>query len=325
MTENSASGLATSKRRVVCIGECMIELAHDGANNLTMAFGGDVSNTAVYLARLTKKLPIDTDFVTALGDDGYSDAMLDFWRDEGVGTRMVSRLKGRLPGLYTIQTDDLGERRFTYWRGQSAARDLLREGRDQELIQACLDADLVYLSGITLSILDDAQGEALLSILKKVRAAGGKVAFDGNYRPSGWPDEERAKIWFQKMLEITDMALPTLDDERALFGDVDQESVAEKLHRLGADEVVVKMGKAGCFLSIDGHGTMIEACPVERVIDSTAAGDSFNAGYLAARLTGVPPEEAAGSGHRLASRVVRHRGAVIPLDAMQDLGMMAVE
>ena len=324
MTARSGSTITASPRqRIVCIGECMIELAHTGSDDLQMAFGGDTSNTAVYLARLTRKLPIDIDFATALGDDGYSDAMLEFWKGENVGTRLVSRLAGRLPGLYMIQTDEGGERHFTYWRGQSAARDLLKDERGPGLAQACRDADLVYLSGITLSILDDAQREGLLATLASVRAGGGKVAFDGNYRPAGWPDRDQTKSWFRKVLELTDMALPTLDDERALFGDVDEAKVAARLHELGVDEVVVKMGCDGCYLSLDGQGVMIDACPVDQVMDSTAAGDSFNAGYLASRLTGLSPSEAAGWGHRLASEVVCHRGAVIPMEVMQDLVMTA--
>ena len=155
----------------------MIELAHTSSKNLQLAFGGDTSNTAIYLTRLSKHLSIDVDYVTAIGDDSYSDAMLARWNDEGVGTSLVTRLAGRLPGLYTIRTDDKGERFFTYWRGQSAARDLLRDGRDETLLASLDGVDLAYLSGITLSILDDAQREALLALLKRVREVGRQDRF----------------------------------------------------------------------------------------------------------------------------------------------------
>jgi 2-dehydro-3-deoxygluconokinase len=51
-------------------------------------------------------------------------------------------------------------------------------------------------------------------------------------------------------------------------------------------------------------------------VDTTAAGDSFNAGYLAARINGAMPRDAAAAGHRLAGAVIMAPGAVIPKDAM---------
>lgn len=302
--------------RIACIGECMVEMAHTGPKTLQMAFGGDTSNTAVYLSRLTSSLDVAVHYVTALGDDPYSEAMIDFWRDEGIATDQIVRLPGRLPGLYTIRTDDLGERSFTYWRGQAAARDLLKEGRGASLERGLSGFDLVYLSGITLSILDQEQRSTLLAILDTVRRSGGKVAFDGNFRPAGWLDPEEARRWFGRVLERTDIALPTLDDEQVLFGDRDETAVADRLHGHGVTEVVVKLGAAGCFLSTPEGAETIGTEPVDPVVDSTAAGDSFNAGYLKGRLFEASPAEAARIGHQLAGCVVGHRGAIMPKEAM---------
>ncbi|MEM9443530.1 MAG: sugar kinase, partial [Pseudomonadota bacterium] len=292
--ERPEQGEAAFKHRksVAAIGECMVELAHVGPQSLQMAFGGDTSNTAVYLARLTSGHEIDVHFVTALGDDLYSEAMLAFWQDEGVKTGRIVRLQGRLPGLYTIRTDEFGERSFTYWRGQAAARDLLKEQRDVELEKALFGFDLIYLSGITLSILDPGQREVLLALLDRLRAAGSKIAFDGNFRNAGWPSLAVARDWFRRILERTDIALPTLDDEVQLFGDPDERAVAKRLHSFGVPEVVVKLGPRGCFLSGQHAETFVDTEPVEPVIDSTAAGDSFNAGYLKGRLLDVSAKDA---------------------------------
>lgn len=291
-------------------------MAHLGSGKLQLAFGGDTANTAIYLARLTEGADIAVDYVTALGDDAYSEAMLALWREEGVGTDLVTCLEGRLPGLYTIRTDDTGERSFTYWRGQSAVRDLLRDGRDIRLASVLAGFDLIYLSGITLSILDHQQRIALLAILDAARDAGGKVAFDGNFRPAGWPNREEARGLFQKILARTDIALPTFDDERMLFGDHDPATVVARLRAQGVSEIVVKLGAAGCLLSTVDGMEMIETRPVDLVVDSTSAGDSFNAGYLAGRLLDMPAADAARLGHGLAAEVVCHRGAIIPKDAM---------
>ena len=104
--------------RVACIGECMIELKPAKGGLYSRGYGGDTLNTAVYLARLG----VDVDYVTALGDDALSDEMIAGWTAEGVGTKRVARLPGKLPGIYMIQTDDNGERRFFHWRESAAAR-----------------------------------------------------------------------------------------------------------------------------------------------------------------------------------------------------------
>lgn len=307
--------------RVASIGECMIELRHRNASELDLAFGGDSLNTATYLARLTRDRGVQVDYVTALGDDAYSDAMLATWRAEGIGTDRVARLPGRLPGLYTIRTDAAGERSFTYWRSASAAREMLRGARAEPITAALAGYDLLYLSGITLSILDPEQRTALMTLADRVRAGGGRVAFDSNYRPVGWADPATARAAFDAMLARVDIALPTLDDDQALFGVRDARECADRLHRQGVAEVAVKLGQAGCFLSSAAFTGEVATEPVATVVDSTAAGDSFNAGYLAARLLGAEPQAAARLGNRLAARVIGHPGAVVPLPAMADLAL----
>src|SRR5215470_13793273 len=169
-------------KRVAAIGECMIELRHTDAQTLKLGFGGDTLNTAVYLARAGRSADIAVDYVTALGDDLYSENMLAAWREEGIGIDLVARLPGRLPGLYIIRTDERGERPFTYFRSAAAARDMLREGRDALLAERLTGYACLYLSGITLSVLDDAQRRALMTILDRLRSGGTQIAFDSNYR-----------------------------------------------------------------------------------------------------------------------------------------------
>jgi 2-dehydro-3-deoxygluconokinase len=306
--------------RIASIGECMIELRHRSATALDLAYGGDTLNTAVYLARLTRGRDVRVDYVTALGDDAYSDGMLAMWRDEGIATDLVARLKRRLPGLYTIRTDARGERSFTYWRSAAAARAMLEGARAEQVAAALEGYDLLYLSGITLSILDPPQRAALLGIADRVRAHGGRVAFDSNYRPVGWPDPQAARAAFEEMLTRVDIALPTLDDEQALYGVTGAAECADRLRRRGVAEVAIKLGARGCFLSWAELTGEIAAEPAGQVVDSTAAGDSFNAGYLAARLFGAGPRAAARLGNRLAARVVAHPGAIIAAAAMADLG-----
>jgi 2-dehydro-3-deoxygluconokinase len=196
---------------------------------------------------------------------------------------------------------------------------MLRGERAALLRERLAGYDLLYLSGITLSILDAPQREALMAVADAVRERGGRVAFDSNYRPVGWPEAATARRVFDAMLQRVDIALPTLDDDRALFGVVDAAALADRLHCLGVAEVAVKLGAQGCFLSSAAFTGPVPPPPVGEVVDSTAAGDSFNAGYLSARLLGAGPEAAARLGCALAARVIAQPGAIIPAAAMADV------
>jgi 2-dehydro-3-deoxygluconokinase len=298
--------------RVASIGECMIELSPRPGGLLGLGFGGDTLNTAVYLARLG----VAVDYLTALGDDGYSQRMLALWREEGVGTSLVPQLPGRVPGLYLIEIDPQGERRFLYWRDRAPARELFQLPETERIVAALTGYDLIYLSGISLSLYGEAGRAVLFAALDQARAAGARVAFDSNYRPRNWQSLAAAQAAMAAMLARTDIVLSSRDDERLLQDGAEPAACARRLHRAGPSEVVLKQGAEPCLIVTAEGEAEVAAEQVERVVDTTAAGDSFNAGYLAARLAGRPPREAARAGHRLAAAVVGHVGALIPRAAM---------
>jgi len=300
--------------KIAAIGECMIELSPRSGGLLAMSYGGDTLNTAVYLCRLGAA----ADYVTALGDDPYSDRMIAAWQAEGVGTKRVIRRPGRLPGLYIIEIDQSGERRFHYWRQTAPARDLFAIPETRTIVAALAAYDYIYLSGISLSLYGEAGRTQLFGALDAARRRGCKVVFDANYRPRNWPDVKAARAAVAQMMPRTDFALTGLEDEQALFGDENAIATIQRLRRAGVREVVVKEATAGCRLLVEGEIVLIPAERVARVVDTTAAGDSFNAAYLAARISGADPAEAARAGHRLAAEVIQHPGAIIPRDSMPD-------
>ncbi|WOE77287.1 sugar kinase [Pseudomonas protegens] len=297
------------KKRIAAIGECMIELQQRDDGSLQQSFGGDTLNTAVYLCReLGQQAQVD--YVTALGYDSFSDAMCQSWAQEGIGLGKVQRLPGRLPGLYCIQTDARGERRFLYWRNEAAVRDCFNTAAAGLILEELQAYDVLYFSGITLAVLGETGRRKLNDLLLEARSRQALIVFDNNYRPRLWASVEQARAAYLQVLEHVDLALLTLDDEQALFGHDDARGVFAAYPTIA--EVVLKRGAESCLVRCDGEDYEIPAQQVEQVVDTTAAGDSFSAAYLASRLLGGSPVDAAQAGHRLASRVIQHPGALIP-------------
>ena len=316
---------------VVAIGECMVELARGVDGRFGQAFGGDTFNTAVYLARCG----VNVDYATALGDDPYSAGILGLARAEGVGTRLVRIAPGRMPGLYLIETTPQGERTFHYWRDRSPARELLDGATADQLAATMRAAKLVIFSGITLSLYGETALDRFAAALAAAKSAGARIVMDGNFRPRGWgSDTDRARRTMEHFWRLADVALPTFDDEVVLWGDATPQATIARLSSYGVAEIAVKHGAEGAFCQTfgvttfgvtvggDKAGSQAVHVPIPaRVmpVDTSAAGDSFNAAYLAARLRGEDQRAAALAGHRLAAVVIQHRGALAPVDATRAL------
>lgn len=308
----------SNKCRIALLGECMIELRGEMFGTMHQNFGGDTLNTAVYLARLTADdTEIKVAYATELGSDAFSARMLKAWAEEGIDTSMVQLNEGKMPGLYTIQVDETGERTFYYWRDSSAAKDYFAEGTSP--LEAQLDElDALYYSGISLAVLPSAGRERLFALIDKIRSRGGKVYFDNNYRPRLWSNDPDVKQWYDRAYANCDMATITLDDNQMLYGFEDEGSALAHAYALPPDEIVIKRGVDPTLVRVRGDDDPISVATfkVAKVVDTTGAGDSFAAGYLAARLQGQPPEIAARSGNKIASIVVQYPGAIIPKESM---------
>ena len=290
--------------RIVCVGEGMLELT-ETADGCRLGYGGDVLNTAIHLARSG----CDAGLLTALGTDRFSDKLRTMWTDEGLRTDLLLTHPERHAGLYAVTVDAAGERSFTYWRSESAAREMFDLDGSAAATSAASGAAVLYYSLITLAILTPHGRAALLALAAGVRANGGRVAFDSNYRPRLWSSVAEARELCDAAIAGADIGLPTLEDEAALRGDgaVDADAVAARWQALGCTETVVKLGADGCRLP---DGTRALPPLLMQPVDTSGAGDAFNAGYLAARLSGRTTGEAAGIGQALAGRVIMLPGAI---------------
>ena len=308
--------------RIAFFGEAMAELSLGGDHSEppSLGFAGDTMNTAIYLKRLMGQ-QADVAYITVLGPDPLSDRLILSLENEFISTAGIARHADRPVGLYAITTDKAGERTFSYWRSHSAARTLFQT--EQALnFDLLAGYDVVYFSAISLAILPANVRLALFDNLRQLQTAHSvKVVFDSNYRPALWESEVIAQQSVAEAWRLCDIALPSIDDEQNLFKDSDEPAVLARLRGYGITNGALKRGASGP-LSLDNsvnelaetdHTANWMKEPVE-VVDTTAAGDSFNAGYLSAALTNQSEIEALRAGHDCAKRVIAHRGAIIPLD-----------
>ena len=299
-----------SGKGIASVGECMIELSKSG-DGWRMGFAGDTLNTLWALTALSQDRPAT--YISAFGDDPFSRDQIAFLQAAGIGVGASPVIPGARPGLYAITLTG-AERSFTYWRSDSAAKQL---ASDQDALTKSLSGQsLVYFSGITLAILDEHSRVKLLRALARARGAGSLIAFDPNYRPRLWQSRQVAEQSVTEALAVTDIALPTFPDEQALFGDGSPGETADRVREAGVREIVVKHGENEALVVAEGISASVPALSV-RPVDTTGAGDSFNGAYLAARLAGHNPLDAARRAHAVAAAVVQVRGALAPFELLR--------
>ena len=296
-----------TQQRFVSIGECMIEMSGGEDRQYRLGYAGDTLNTAWYMRAL---LGADwsVDYFTGLGEDRYSADIRAFLDANNIGTSHIRTVPGRRPGLYMIHQDK-GDRHFTYWRDTSAAK-LLAD--DKPALHAAVEgASVVYFSGITLAILAPRARGRLLGAIVRARDAGAKIVFDTNIRPALWTSPRVMTSVLTAAASLCDIVLPTHTDEAPLFGDTSIDDTADRYLELGVEEVVVKDGAGEALIATAHERVKVAPQPNATVVDATGAGDSFNGGYLSARLAGQSLQQSAEAGHRIAGVVIGQKGALV--------------
>ncbi|MFZ7223849.1 sugar kinase [Avibacterium avium] len=307
-------------KKIAIIGECMIELNGEPFGNMWQTYGGDTLNTATYLSRVSSPKDIEVHYISAMGADKLSQQMIQHWQQDQIHTDSVLIDPNRQAGLYLIQLDKFGERTFLYWRSESAARYLLQHPDYPQVQDKLAEMDMIYLSGISLAILPDADRYALIEQLKQLAAQGVKIAFDSNYRPKLWESVAKTQEIYTALYPLVHLALVTFDDEQALWGDNDPAQSVQRLRELGVKNIVLKQGKEGAlFCDEQGNQQNVATTPVTNVVDTTSAGDAFNAGFLNGYLRDKLPQQCCQQGNQVAGIVIQHKGAIIDKNATAHL------
>lgn len=292
---------------LLCMGEPMLEFNQlppqpDGRVLFLEGHGGDTSNAAIAAARQGARVG----YITAIGNDAPGELLLALWAREGVDTASVIRTDRALTGVYFVTHDERGHQ-FLHYRKDSpaalyAASDLPRD--------ALAAARMLFASGISQGISPSA-ADAVFAAIDLVRGAGGKVAYDTNYRPRLWPPARAAAV-MHAAIARADYVFPGLEDAAALTGLTDPDAILDFYLRLGPSVVLLKMGENGAYLGTPDRRVRIAPHRVAAV-DATGAGDALCGAFLARTLAGDAAEAAARYAVVAAALKCTGYGAVAPI------------
>ncbi|EWH08406.1 PfkB protein [Catenovulum agarivorans DS-2] len=296
---------------LVVIGEAMLELREKDASSLHKSFAGDVLNTAVYAKRFNQQQSVE--FMTGVGNDNYSQQLVEQCKQHGVGSQYCWRHDTANIGIYSISTDNTGERFFTYWRKGSAASKII-DLLDAHTDLAFAAGSVIYFSGISLAILSDQDKNKFLQYIQTWQEQGLTIAFDPNYRARLWRDKQHAQSYFDKCYALADILLPGLDDHMTLYGHNSPAEIEAYIKPFGYQELIIKSGKAGVFGFAQTGTCHVPFKAAAKQVDATAAGDSFAGTYMAARLRGDSVEQSIIHACDVARVVVQFPGAILPAD-----------
>lgn len=298
----------------------MVEFSELKSGLFQQSYAGDVHSVAVYFKRLAGAND-NVRLMTAVGHDAASQGLVSALERESIDTSLVFRHPSRQLGLYMVNTDARGERSFSYWRSDSAAREVMPLFR--EATQVAGDGgylpggiaprpDLFFFSGISLAVLTPDSRPAFWELLQQLHGAGTHIVFDPNYRPKLWSSLKETRAEYARAFEYTHLALPGVEDLEMLYGVKDFDGACDFLKRFDIEELVIKDGPNGVCYRGPTERFVEPITPVEQVIDTTAAGDSFNGAYLAYRGKGLSPRDAIARAARVSAMVIQHKGALVP-------------
>jgi 2-dehydro-3-deoxygluconokinase len=302
----------------LCIGEPLVEFTTtaDAPDTFVRRAGGDTLNTAIYMARLTGAGKVG--YLSCLGDDPHSLWLRQTIAAEGVDITALAQQPNARPGLSFISTDPNGERSFTYWRDQSP---FCSHFDDPANTAHLAYADTLFLSGVALAVLNPVGRVHLLNALAQRREQGATVVFDTNYRPALWADVATARCVVGAAIGIASIVMPSLDDIAGCFGISDPQIAMTSLMQMTDAQIILTTGGGDVLHRSSGSNVFDSHSlpPAVLAVDTTGAGDSFNAAWLAAQSSGASAKDCISAAAELAAIVVCHPGAIIPLGAMTHL------
>ena len=309
------------KPQVVAIGEILVDFVstRPGAYREAPAFekclGGAPMNTIVGVSRLG----ISAGAITAVGDDPFGQFLIEELKRNKVDVSQVKVKRGRRTTITFVANEPMsGERTFLFYR-----KPWIEETADSALepddinVGYVAKASILHVSGFALS--QNPCREAIFKAIRHARKTGVKVSFDPTLRVDVWDSLKILQETYNQVLRLSDVATFSREEAEFIFGTSEAEEAARRALRYGIGTVGIKLGEKGSLImSEDGRTVKATAFKV-KVVDTTGAGDGWNAGLLVGLCEGWDLEKCITVANAVGAMVVTKRGAITAMPNKTEL------
>ena len=294
------------KINVCSIGEAMIEISNIKNSLYNQSFAGDTLNFCNYLDK--KKL--NAFFLSAIGKSEINQSLLDFVKSKNISTKYIKQINQFEVGLYLIKNKDNGEKQFFYWRDESAAKQYFNNIDFLNLYKELKNFDYIYFSGITLSIIHISKLNNFIKLLKLLKRKKIKIVFDFNIRPSRW-NKKNLNIFLDSVLKFVDICFLSGEDMNYWKNKNDIKSYEQIVRKYKLKHSIFRKNAKFTYVFLNKTRYVFKNKLLKTVVDTSGAGDGFNAAYLSNFIVNNDPVLALKAGSSLGSKIVMKKGAIV--------------
>ncbi len=294
------------KINVCSIGEAMIEISNLKNSLYNQSFAGDTLNFCNYLDK--KKL--NAFFLSAIGKSEINQSLLDFVKSKKISTKHIKQINQSEVGLYLIKNKNNGEKQFFYWRDESAAKQYFNNIDFLNLYKELKNFDYIYFSGITLSIIHISKLNNFIKLLKQLKVKKIKIVFDFNIRPSRW-NKKNLNKFFNSVLKFVDICFLSGEDMNYWKNKNNIKSYEKIVRKYKIKHSIFRKNAKFTYVFLNKTKYVFRNKLLKKVVDTSGAGDGFNAAYLSNFIVNNDPLLALKAGSSLGSKIVMKKGAIV--------------
>ena len=294
------------KINVCSIGEAMIEISNIKNSLYNQSFAGDTLNFCNYLDK--KKL--NAFFLSAIGKSEINQSLLDFVKSKNISTKYIKQINQFEIGLYLIKNKDNGEKQFFYWRDESAAKYYFNNIDFLNLYKELKNFDYIYFSGITLSIIHISKLNNFIKLLNLLKSKKIKIVFDFNIRPSRW-NKKNLNIFLDSVLKFVDICFLSGEDMKNWKNKNNIKSHEQIVRKYKIKHSIFRKNAKFTYVFLNKTRYVFKNKLLKTVVDTSGAGDGFNAAYLSNFIVNNDPVLALKAGSSLGSKIVMKKGAIV--------------
>ena len=293
------------KTTICSIGECMIEMTNVEKELYNYSVAGDTLNFTSYLDQSI----FNKFYLTAIGTSDINKGVISFFKKKKINTDLVKKISSKEIGLYLIKNTKRGEKKFYYWRDDSAANFFFNHINKSLFINK-YTFDYIYLTGITLSILDFKNIDKFITNLSVLRKKNSKIIFDFNIRIKRW-SKKNLNLYLNKILPNVDILFCSGEDLVCWKKNNNIKTFQYILKKFNIYHAIYRKNEEYNYSFYKNKKYMIKNKPIKKVVDTSGAGDGYNAAYLSSFIISNNPQIALNEASKIGAKIVMKKGAIV--------------